>query len=133
MSKLIHANSEQFISINSFKCILELNQVIIKLQIMSSKKESKDKQSKDNDNMGKNQNNDKKNDLEKDNVKDSERENENELDSEKNEASRYNEEKYLNSKRINKHDQPTDQSDLTDEEKADLKKGRSEDENRIVN
>lgn len=123
MNKLIHANSEQFISINSFKCILELNQVFIKFQIMSSKKESKDKQSKDNDNIGKNKNNDKNSDLEKDN----------ELDSEKNEASRYNEEKYLNSKRVNKHDQPTEQSDLTDEEKADLRKGRSESENRIVN
>ena len=32
MNKLIHANSEQFISINSFKCILELNQVFIKFQ-----------------------------------------------------------------------------------------------------
>lgn len=56
-----------------------------------------------------------------------------ELDIEQSEASRYNEEKYLNSKHINKHDQSTEQSDKLKHEKTSKKDEDSGNKNRIVN
>ena len=109
--------------------------MIIKFQIMYSNKEKTNSLSTDNDNLKSSQNSDKKKGVDKDKESefDIERESEYDEGSEQSEASRYNEEEYIDSKHVNKHDQATEQNDLPDKEKAARKRHDAGNKNRVVN
>ena len=94
------------------------------MQIMNSNKNTSKRKSTDNENLN-SQNNNLESDFDKNNDSLS--------DNEQSEASRYNEEEFLNSKHVNKHDQPTEQRELSDEEKASLTDKDDKNKNRIVN
>ena len=92
---------------------------------MNSNKDKSKSKSTDNENLNSSQNSDLESDFDKNNDSLS--------DNEQSEASRYNEEEFLNSKHVNKHDQPTEQRELSDEEKASLPNKNDKNKNRIVN
>ena len=91
---------------------------------MNSNKNTSKRKSTDNENLN-SQNNNLESDFDKNNDSLS--------DNEQSEASRYNDEEFLNSKHVNKHDQPTEQRELSDEEKASLRDKNDKNKNRIVN
>lgn len=102
---------------------------------MNSNDNIKNSKSTKDDKFNNSRNNNLKNDNDNNNdrVSENDLDIEGELDPEQSEASRYNEEEYLNSKRINKHDQPVEQRELTEEEKASLTDNDDQNKNRIVN
>lgn len=107
----------------------------LKSQIMNSNKDTANRKSADNDNSKSSQNSNLESDFDinNDSNSDNDLDINIELDLEQSEASRYNEEEYLNSKHVNKHDQTTGQSDKLRDEKDPKKDEDSGNKNRIVN
>ncbi|MBF6597461.1 MAG: hypothetical protein ITF98_04460 [Fermentimonas sp.] len=101
---------------------------------MNSNKNTSKRKSTDNENLN-SRNPNIESDFKKNNdsISDSDLDIDVELDPEQSEASRYNDEEFLNSKHVNKHDQPTEQRELSDEEKASLRDKNDKNKNRIVN
>lgn len=102
---------------------------------MNSKHDTTNRKTSDNDEIRSSQNPNTESDFKKNNdsISDSDLDIDVELDPEQSEASRYNDEEFLNSKHVNKHDQPTEQRELSDEEKASLRDKNDKNKNRIVN
>lgn len=102
---------------------------------MNSNKDKSESKSTENENLRSSQNNNLESNFDKknDSISDNDLDIVIEIDSEQNEASRYNEEEFLNSKHVNKHDQPTEQRELSDDEKASLPNKDDKNKNRIVN